>query len=119
MSCLFVAIGKFINLPPEIVRSVICDYLDQSGPLIDDTRTDELFPNTDRRTYVTAMRQSSTWGGGLEIRAACCIWNIRIVVHNMRDRQTGAQPIVFTPHICRRAPHEMHLSWTGGHYELI
>jgi hypothetical protein len=59
------------------------------------------------------MRHEETWAGGIEIRAACNLWCIVIVVHNQE-----LKPIVFEP-IQKIHKAVIHLYWTGNHYEPL
>lgn len=70
----------------------------------------------ERLKYIASMRQSSTWGGAIEIQAACNIWNLRIIVKNIRNKSTSN--IEFIP--SHKNPIKtIYISWNGGHYEPI
>ncbi len=81
MSCLFKSIGFHINEKPENVRKQICVYLEENKSLFDDLDTAELL-NSESNSYVENMNDSNTWGGAIEIKVACNIWNVRINVHH-------------------------------------
>jgi hypothetical protein len=66
--------------------------------------------------YIQNMRQTSTWGGAIEIQAACNIWNISIIVENIRSREKGK--IHFIP-INGNFNKTISVTWSGGHYEPI
>lgn len=114
MSCLFVSIGHLLNIDHYVVRQTICDYLADNKPLIEGIDTAALLA-LDRPDYVESMRCIQTWGGAIEIQAACMIWNARIVVENRRD---GTAPIEFLPSNTSYTK-SLYLYWTGGHYEPI
>jgi hypothetical protein len=69
------------------------------------------------------MRSPSTWGGAIEIQAACNIWNARIVVHDIRSCQKPT--IEFLPvsndtiNATKSPDKTFTLEWSGGHYEPI
>jgi hypothetical protein len=66
------------------------------------------------------MRSPCTWGGAIEIQAACAIWNARIVVRDIRSCQK--QTIEFLPvtNDATNAPDKTFtLEWSGGHYEPV
>jgi len=70
--------------------------------------------------YISHMRNPRTWGGAIEIQAACNIWHTRIIVYNIRDR--GGEKIEFLPvHSCPSTSKfdTMEITWSGGHYEPI
>lgn len=62
------------------------------------------------------MRNTSTWGGAIEIQVACNLWNISINVHNIRGRERGQ--ILFVP-ILSETTKTIHITWNGGHYEPL
>jgi hypothetical protein len=66
--------------------------------------------------YIRNMRSPSTWGGAIEIQAACNLWNVKIVVHNKRDVNNSI--IEFLP-IDSHFSGVINLEWTGGHFEPI
>jgi len=113
MSCLFNSLGRLLNNPTDSVRQIICDYLAADKPVLDGMETHDLLA-LEGPQYIQRMRQSSTWGGAIEIQAAVRIWNVNVTVQNRRDR-TG--PIEFvTP---GEATGTLTLYWTGGHYEPV
>ena len=62
------------------------------------------------------MRSASTWGGAIEIQAACNIWNLRINVSNYRDQ--NHKIIEFIP-VKETYERTIDIYWTGGHFEPI
>ena len=115
MSCLFNSLSYFIKLDSYTIRQMICDYLQQNKPIIDGLETSEIL-KYENNNYIESMRQSSTWGGAIEIQCACNIWNSRIIVNNHRDR--GNTSIEFIP-LTGTYNHTMTIYWTGGHYEPV
>jgi len=118
MSCLFNSLSYFVNEDSYKIRQTICDYLQENKSIIDGLETRDVLTiesiNTD--TYITNMRQTSTWGGAIEIQCACNIWNLQINVSNYRD--AGNRIIEFVP-INGNITNTINIYWNGGHYEPI
>ena len=112
MSCFFDSLSHFFHVDSRILRREICNYLESNAPLFDDVPTNIILNEIDKN-YVTKMRHDQTWAGGIEIRSACNLWEIVIVVHSHRTK-----PIIFEP-ISKRYKCIIHLFWTGNHYEPI
>lgn len=118
MSCLFNSLSHFINENSYEIRQKICDYLEQDRPILDGLETFKILEieNNSKTEYITSMRSTSTWGGAIEIQAACNIWRLSINVKNYRD--AGDKTIQFFP-IIGQYERTISLYWTGGHYEPI
>ena len=121
MSCLFQSLQVFLHIEHNQIRQNICDYLEQNKPIIDGMSTDDLLaiqdnqnPNQNNNNYVANMRLLSTMGGAIEILAACNIWNLKIIVINIRDK--NSRNIEFLP-IHNNIQQQICLTWNGGHYE--
>jgi len=115
MSCLFNSMNYFIKEGSNEIRQRICDYLRDNKPLIDGLETNKIL-EFEGKNYIETMRSQSTWGGGIEIQAACNIWNLKIIVINYRNR--GNKNIEFMP-LHNNVEKTIEVSWTGGHYEPI
>lgn len=113
MSCLFNSMNVFFPEDSYKIRQKVCDYLENGGVIIEGLDT-KLILSFERNNYIQHMRNTSTWGGAIEIQAACNIWNTRIVVHNIRDRSGGK--IEFVP-VNEQPDKSIHITWNGGHYE--
>ena len=113
MSCLFNSLSYFINDNSFNIRQKICDYLQENKPIIDGLETREIL-QYENNNYIQNMRNTSTWGGAIEIQCACTIWNTKINVLNHRD---GGN-IEFIP-LSGTFERTMNIYWTGGHYEPI
>lgn len=113
MSCLFQSLGALTQTCPKELRQEICDYLASNPPLFDDDTTTQgvVVPCLD--TYVRTMREPSTWGGAVEIKAFCDLYRVGVVVYDTRSQPP--RPIEFLPR--RRRTRTLHLLWNGGHYE--
>jgi hypothetical protein len=117
MSCLFVSLSNFFNLDSDLIRSVICDYLDKNEKLIEDLDTEIILSlDVPKDVYLNEMRRQTTWGGAIEIQAACNIWNVRILIHNIRDIN-NVQIIEFLPLTSTKIT--INLTWNGNHYEAL
>jgi hypothetical protein len=115
MSCLFNSLSHFIPESSYQIRQTICDYLQENKPLIDGLET-KVILDMENPNYVSHMRATSTWGGAIEIQAACNIWSLRIIVRNYRD--SDRKNIEFLP-FSGLYDKTIELYWTGGHYEPI
>jgi len=123
MSCLFNSLSHFIapQTDPQAIRARICDYLQTNSPIIDGMTTHDVLQldsGSSLDQYIGAMRSPSTWGGAIEIQAACNIWNARILVHDVRRMDHG-QIIEFLPVSALTSDKTFALEWSGGHYEPI
>jgi OTU-like cysteine protease len=136
MSCLFNSLSYFIpQTDPQAIRARICDYLQANSPIIDGMATHDVLQLDSLTTsdqYIGAMRTLTTWGGAIEIQAACAIWNARIVVHDIRSSHGNGhgpkQTIEFLPvandandaNDAINSPDKTFtLEWSGGHYEPV
>jgi len=125
MSCLFNSLSHFIpQTDPQAVRARICDYLQANSPIIDGMATHDVLQLDSLTTpdqYIGAMRSPSTWGGAIEIQAACAIWNARIVVRDIRSGHGQTQSIEFLPvsNAINSSDKTFELEWSGGHYEPV
>ena len=122
MSCLFDSLSYFIDASSDELRQYIADYLEDGGEVIDgmDTSTvlalDADHGNGDPASYIRKMRRSSVWGGSIELSAASSIWDLKILVHNIRDRDGGV--IEFMP-LSGRPVGVAEISWSGNHYSAV
>lgn len=124
MSCLFNSLSHFIapQTDPQAIRQRICDYLQANSPIIDGMATHDVLQLDSLNTsdqYISAMRSPSTWGGAIEIQAACNIWNARIVVHDVRRQEQEQKSIEFLPVSTVPADKTFELEWSGGHFEPV
>jgi len=116
MSCLFNSLQHFLPPDSNQTRQAICDYLEANQPIIDGIST-RVILNLENPNYIPLMRHGSTWGGAIEIQAACNIWNTSVVVHDIRRvNQDGKDvAIQFIP-VKSTYNKEIHINWNGGHY---
>jgi hypothetical protein len=114
MSCLFNSLQQFVPENSNQIRRVICDYLEQNRPIIDGLDT-QFILRMDRPDYVAQMRRNSTWGGAIEIQAACNIWNMSVHVFDIRRNRGAADIIKFIP-VVGEFDRVISVNWSGGHY---
>lgn len=128
MSCLFNSMSHFIkeDWGPTGIRQRICEYLEKNLPILEGMETRDVLEleAPTAAHYISNMRNSSTWGGAIEIQCACNIWNARIIVHDIRTRNNNNNnnKIEFLPLKSENdQPHslEFNLEWSGGHYEPL
>ena len=117
MSCLFNSLSYFIPESSNNIRQKICDYISQNKPLIKGIETKDII-KYEEKNYIEKMRNTNTWGGAIEIQAACNIWKCKINVRNKRGRKNQHSNIEFIPTSTIIA-NTFELEWTGGHYEPV
>lgn len=115
MSCLFNSLSHFVPETSIIIRQKICNYLESNNKIIDGLETKDIL-NMESRNYIKDMRNSSTWGGAIEIQAACNIWKMSVIVHDIRG--VTRKKICFLP-IATEITKTINISWSGGHYEPL
>lgn len=115
MSCLFNSLSFFLQINSFEIRQKICDYLQNNEKIIDGMETKDIL-NLENNNYIQSMRNMSTWGGAIEIQSACNIWNLKIIVKNIRDRNKS--DIEFIP-LHNKIDKIIYLEWSGGHYEPV
>lgn len=114
MSCLFDSLSYFINSDSNSIRQKICDYLQANKPIIEGLPTD-LILSLDGPGYISKMRNSSEWGGGIEIQSACNLWSVRIIVHTLTGNR---RKIEFLP-VNGRFKYTIQITWNGVHYTPV
>jgi hypothetical protein len=117
MSCLFISLDYFVKETSYIVRQKICDYLEENKPIMEGLDT-KFILDMENPNYIQNMRNTSTWGGAIEIQSACNIWNLRIIVKDIRHRHSQNNNIEFIP-INNKFDRSITLEWSGGHYEPV
>ena len=118
MSCLFRSLAYFVKHNDFIVdenwmRSVICKYLETNPMILDNIKASDITNWESGKTldeYVINMKNSSSWGGGIEIKAFCDIFNVKVIV-NFFDKT-----IEFLPKN-NKAIGTIELIYTGNHFE--
>lgn len=117
MSCLFHSLAHFVGTDANAVRAHVCDYLAANRPLMEDLDTAAVLcldaPSAE--AYVVGMRDAGTWGGAVEIQAACNIWSLRIIVAVQIRGSRQGERIEFVP-VATHPTRTVCLRWNGGHF---
>ena len=116
MSCLFNTLARFVDdINGDLLRKNICDYISTNPNLMpDDTDIAAvIFADTglDMDSYINLLRNPSTFGGAIEIRAFTKMFNINVCVKSVPNNKT----IEFIE--CPEYPW-CSISWTGNHYDV-
>lgn len=127
MSCLFESLCSNIqDLKADQLRQMIVQYLQKNpilvpsedknspGLRLDAVLHTEFGSNMTVEAYTAHMSHPDTWGGAIEIRAFCDMFNARVKVVVLSSKQT----IEFLP-IHNPTTNEFIISWNGGHFEPI
>jgi len=129
MSCLFDSLSRFVGDDSFTLRQKICDYLATNPMLFGDVTAASAmeWDGVPANDYIQRMRSTSTWGGAIEIKAFCNLYNMNVIVENIRDnRRNDNNTIDFTPepedgngndNSCGRRG--ARITWSGGHYEPV
>ena len=109
MSCLFRSLAKFVNIETDDLRQKICDFLEENPKLMDNTiRVSDITPEN-FQTYINNMRNNETWGGGIEIKAFCEIYNYQVNIYIPNDKIIPFYPKGLPIRI-------VNILWTGNHF---
>ena len=73
--------------------------------------------NSTPAQYIRHMRSSSTWGGAMEIAMCTRIYNVDIHVYEAYNQKKRLAEFVWDE--TRTACVQLHISWTGNHYEPL
>jgi hypothetical protein len=115
MSCLFNSLSYFLHDSSYDIRQKVCDYLEKNGNIVDGMDT-KVILQMESSNYIDDMRNTSVWGGAIEIQCTCNIYNMRVIVHNHRNR--GHKDIEFLP-IHGNYDKTINIWWNGSHYKPI
>ena len=120
MSCLFNTLSKFIDIDSASLRHNICNYLQNNPKLYEDMRAEDaiLWSNEgyeNLNDYIEMMRNTSTWGGAIEIKCFCNMYNLKVIVHGKRN-SIKEEIVEFLPEINKNTRHQIIINWNGGHY---
>jgi hypothetical protein len=130
MSCLFNSFSTFKSIVKGddsfTIRQKICDYLATNPILFDDIKSDTIIEwetNTNLESYIKHMRNTSTWGGAIEIKCFCEIYDCNVEVMNIRNE--GFITMISRNILFQKSGTEskevplVRISWNGGHYEPL
>lgn len=116
MSCLFDSLSFFITeLDGKELRKEISKYIAEDPVLIEpNTKLSTILQYEDKslQDYVDEMSKDSTWGGGIEIKAFCEMFKIRVFVHVLRDSKI----IKFYPSQNNFEKKYIEIFWNGYHF---
>ena len=117
MSCLFDSLSRFIeskDINGTFLRKIICDYLATNPSLLLDAEELKtiVFIETGLTVdeYINLMRNPSTFGGAIEIRAFTQLFKLNVCVKSVPNNKR----IEFIENAQYRW---CVLSWTGNHYD--
>lgn len=115
MSCLFDSLSVYFrNIESNTLRNKICDYLQTNPKILDDIDTSSVIQweqntNISLDDYVKRMRKSSSWGGSIEIKCFCDMYNYDVVVifnnETIEHKSKGISKYI------------IYLKYNGSHYE--
>lgn len=117
MSCLFDSLSYFHSISSNEMRSRICDYI-KTNPKMNDVKVSDCIKWETGKTldaYISHMRNSCTWGGAIEIKAYCDLFNVSVEVNSIRKGEHRKVEFINT----RKTNMWIILKWTGNHYEPI
>ena len=118
MSCLFNSLSYFIeNISSDQLRKIICDYLLSNPKMMEniDARSITNWEcDMSLESYVEKMKNTNVWGGGIEIKAFCEIFNLSVFV-KLHDGKF----IEFLPSSINEKTESIQVYYTGNHYEPI
>lgn len=118
MSCLFQSLSFFmINNNPDQLRQEICDFLLSNPNLVDEITFEQitLLDGMNKEQYVSEMRRSETWGGAIEIKAFCDMYDINVQVIMIGADENKS--IIFES---KNKPNRfLRLGYNGNHYEPL
>jgi len=119
MSCLYRSLSHFIaHMDENQLRQCICNYLETNPSLMEDMSLADIVALEDvsysKDDYVRRMRNTSTWGGAIEIKAFCDLFGANVEVR-VRSTQESIHfqpsPPVSTMNV--------RIEWQGHHFEPI
>ena len=119
MSCLFESLSYYVQgTDASRLRHIICEFLKTNPTIFDNIKVDEITKHESGislEQYIDNMRNQSTWGGGLEIKTFCDIFNIQVDVISLPN---GGRKIEFIPN-SGNPMGKIGIVWNGGHFTPI
>ncbi len=116
MSCLFDSLSYFtLSEDANSLREKITNFIHQDPIMISpDIRLSHILQseNTNLEQYVRTMRLSDTWGGAIEIKAFCELFQVPVKVEIEADKRQ----IEFIPTRMRQGQKTIFISWNGNHF---
>ena len=116
MSCLFNTLSKFVDLNGTQLRQNICNYMNNNPIIIDQIKLEQFVKGNDEfvniEKYSNRMKSTSSWGGAIEIKLFCNMYNKSVLVKNTQDGET----IEFIPKNKYTENDIIKINWNGSHY---
>jgi hypothetical protein len=118
MSCLFDSLSHYLPAYTSVeLRQIICNHLAGDNYVAHARATEQVRWNfnTSLQEYVRKMRQTSTWGGAIEIQTFCELFMCSVRCSTPPRSSVATKDITFVPlhgiwtHVCT-------INWDGGHY---
>jgi hypothetical protein len=117
MSCLYRALSSFHQgVGTEQMRNLLCDYL-STNPQLGGEQADKVVAWETKKSlsdYIGHMRSHHQWGGAIEIKAYCDLFNTNVKVISSPNRRE-IEFLSSKPNISNFNK----ISWNGSHYEPI
>ena len=116
MSCLFDSLSKSVNLDSKLLRKAIMTYISTNPSLIDGVKASEIIDwekGINLNSYVNKMSRNNEWGGQIEIKAFCDLFNMDVTVHVLYTNKE------FVTNSCNKATHNVHITYNGSHFEFL
>jgi len=121
MSCLFISIGKLLDIPADEVRASVCDFMESNlDTSYQDMAIEEWIKwqlDSNPSEYIRTMRGASTWGGAMEISMCTLLYTCDIRVYDVFNPDKIVAEFVRSDF--HSAPRQLRISWSGSHYEPI
>ena len=123
MSCLFQSLSSYVSHQDySKLRQDICNYLESNPKILDDINLDKLleFDDISINDYIKNMRNNATWGGAIEIKTFCEMYQVNILVLNIRNNETDKDSPKEIKFIASSpSTRWIAISWNGGHFEPV
>lgn len=123
MSCLFQSLSSFVSHQDySKLRQDICDFLEQNPKILGDLDLKAIFETEQisLENYIKHMRNNATWGGAIEIRAFCEMYNVNVLVKNIRNNTLDKNSPKDIEFLSSESVNKwVVISWNGGHFEPV
>jgi len=116
MSCLFDSLAKCLQIDSTSLRYYIVKFLKTNPILLDDITAKDVIEWTDDidlNSYTDKMLNTNEWGGAIEIKAFCELYNVNVKIH---VQYTGKSFIITSS---QKSNKTIHISYTGNHFEPL
>jgi hypothetical protein len=124
MSCLFQSLSSYVSHQDySKLRQDICDFLETNPTILDDMPLDKMveLDGVSIQDYIKHMRSNATWGGAIEIKSFCEMYQVNVLVLNIRNNQTDMETTTKEIKFLSSVPSQrwVSITWNGGHFEPI